>query len=217
MAFIPILVIGTVLFGRIGVSSGSAGADAMRRIAEAGTAFPITNALFHLGSLLLLPGAIALLIVLRDGDRDGFALLGTGSFLVGLAVAAGVVFSLNHGLFRAAAGFPNASPDQQVILASLAEMNLRTQAGAELVQSLLMGFWVLLAALAMGSNGWPPVIVYLGLAGGIGFVLAGLASVLIEVPIVGIGLGIAGAFGLLLFAIWLVVVGSRLLTLQVAS
>jgi hypothetical protein len=39
LLFIPMLLVGTALFGRIGISSGSAGAEAMRRIADAGSAF----------------------------------------------------------------------------------------------------------------------------------------------------------------------------------
>jgi hypothetical protein len=109
LAFIPVLVIGSVLFGRIGISSGSSGADALRRIAEAGTTFPIMNALFHLGVLLLVPGAIALLVVLRGWDHDGLVFLGTASFVIAVAVAARLAFSVNHGQFREAAAFGDAS------------------------------------------------------------------------------------------------------------
>ena len=121
--FIPMLIVGTVLFGRIGISSGSAGADAMRRIADAGATFPIMNALFHLGALLLVPGAIALLVLLRGGDRDGVVFLGTAFLLLAVAVGAGFVFSLNQGLYREAAGFNDASPEQQCVLGAMAEMN----------------------------------------------------------------------------------------------
>ncbi len=50
---------------------------------------------------------------------------------------------------------------------------------------------------------------------GIGFVLAGLSSILIDVPGLGVALGIA--LGLLLFAIWLVVVGIRLMTMPLTA
>lgn len=217
LAFIPVLVIGTVLFGRIGISSGSSGVDALGRIADAGTTFPIMNALFHLGVLLLLPGAIALFMELRGGPRDGIGFLGTAFLLISVVVASGFVFPLNHGLFREAVAFRDASPDQQLVLGAVAEMNLRTQAGAELVQSVSAGLWVLLVSLAIGSTGWPSWIGYIGLVGGIGFVLAGLSSILIDVPGLGVALGILGALGLLLFAIWLVVVGIRLMTMPLTA
>lgn len=217
LLFIPMLMVGTVLFGRIGISSGSAGADAIRRIADAGTAFPIMNALFHLGALLLVPGAVALLVLLRGEDRDGLVLLGTAFLLLAVAVGAGFVFSLNHGLYREAARFGDATPEQQVVLGAMAEMNLRTQAGAELVQSVGLGLWVILMSGAMWSTEWPAWVSYLGVAGGIGFVLAGLSSVLIDVPGLGIALGGIGALGLLLFAVWLVVVGIRLVSMPLAA
>lgn len=119
--------------------------------------------------------------------------------------------------YRAAAAFRDASPVQQVVLGSIAEMNLRTQAGAELVQSLGTGLWVLFVSRAIGSTGWPSWIAYLGLAGGIGFIFAGLSSILIDVPGLGVALGVLGASGLLLFAVWLVVVGIRLITMPITS
>lgn len=217
LLFIPMLIVGTVLVGRIGISSGSAGDDAMRRIADAGATFPIMNALFHLGALLVVPGGIALLVLLRGGDRDGVVFLGTAFLLLAVAVGAGFVFSLNHGLYREAAGFSDASPEEQLVLGAIAEMNLRIQAGAELVQSVGLGLWVILVSIAMGSTDWPAWTGYLGLAGGIGFVLAGLSSVLIDVPGLGLALGGLGALGLLIFAIWLVVVGVRLTTMPFAT
>jgi hypothetical protein len=217
LLFIPMLIVGTVLFGRIGISSGSAGSDAMRRIADAGATFPIMNALFHLGALLLVPGAIALLVVLRGADRGGSVSLGTAFLLLAVAVGAGFVFSLNHGLYREAAAFRDGSAEQQVVLAAMAESNLRTQAGAELVQSVGLGLWVVLVSTAMVASDWPAWVGYLGLAGGIGFILAGLSSVLIDVPGLGVALGGLGALGLVLFAVWLVVVGFRLMTMPLAA
>jgi hypothetical protein len=217
LLFVPMLIAGSVLFGRIGISSGSAGVDAMRRIADAGITFPIMNTLFHLGALLVLPGAIALLVVLRGAERDALLYLGTAFLLVTLAVGAGFVFALNHGLFREAGPFNDASPDQQALLGAMAEMNLRTQAGAELVQSVCLGLWVIFVSMAMGSTDWPSWVAYIGLAGGIGFILAGLSSIFIDVPGLGIVLGGLGALGLLLFAVWILVVGVRLITMPLPT
>jgi hypothetical protein len=80
------------------------------------------------------------------------------------------------------------------------------------VQSLALGAWMLAAAIAMQASGWDAWLVWLGVAGGLGFVLAGLSSVLMGVPGLGMVLGATGALGLLLFAIWDIAVGWRLLT-----
>ena len=211
--FIPLLVIGSILYARIGMSSGSEGADALRRIASAGTSFPIMNALFHLGALLLLPGAAALAIALRGADRDGWIVLGTALVVLAVTVGAGFVFALNHGLYGIAGPYSAATPEQQGAYAVAASMNLRTQAGAELVQSMGLGLWVLCLTVGIAAAGWPAWLTYLGIAGGVGFIAAGLSSVLMGVPGVGPALGALGGLGLLLFATWLVAIGIQLVTL----
>ncbi len=91
-------------------------------------------------------------------------------------------------------------------------MNLRTQQGAELVQSLGLGLWLLCIAAASAAAGWPTWITALGLAGGLGFILAGLSSVLFTVAVIGPVLAVLGTLGLVLFMLWDVVVGLRLVT-----
>jgi len=210
LAFPPLLAIGVALYGRVGISSQSDGASALARIAAAGTIFPIMNVLFHLGALLLLPGGVALAIALRGPNADPWLLLG-GLFLVlAVATGAGLVFALNQGLWGISAGSSAAAGDVRAAAAAAADMNLRTQAGAELVQSLGLGLWLLATAVAISSSGWDGWITWLGVAGGIGFILAGLSSVLMGVPAIGPALGAAGALGLLVFAIWDLFVGWRL-------
>lgn len=212
LAFLPLLGLGVVLYGRIGISSQSDGLTALRRIADAGASFPVMNALFHLGALLLLPAAAALVMALRGGRSDPWLTLSTGFVLVAVIVGAGFVFALNHGLYGVATSFAAAAPEQQQAFGVAADMNLRTQAGAELVQSLGIGLWVLGLAVAMSGAGWPDWIVWLGVAGGLGFVAAGLSSVLFTVAIIGPVLAAIGALGLVLFAAWDLAVGLRLLT-----
>lgn len=212
LLFLPMLLAGVVLYGRIGISSRSNGADALDRIADAGVAFPIMNALFHLAPLLLIPGTAALWVVLRGEGRDGWLLLAAVFAGVTVAASAGVTFSLNQGLYRVAEGFGTAPPDRQALAASAAEMNLATQTGIELVQSIVTSFWLLAIAVAASSAGWPAWLVWLGVAGAIGFIAAGLSSVLISVPILGPILAGMGGLGLLLFAIWLATTGMRLAT-----
>ncbi|MBI2781674.1 MAG: DUF4386 family protein [Chloroflexi bacterium] len=215
LAFVPLLVAGVVLYGRIGISSQSDGLTALRRIADAGTTFPVMNALLHLGALLILPGAAALVVVLRNDRSDPWLVVATLFAILAVVVGAGFVFSLNHGLYGVARSFAVAPAEQQSAYAAAADMNLRTQAGAELVQSIGLGLWVLGIALAMNGTDWPAWLVVLGVAGGIGFLLAGLSSVLYGVAVVGPALGAAGALGLLLFVLWDLAVGVRLVTMQV--
>ena len=212
LAFLPLLAIGVVLYGRVGISSQSDGATALARIAAAGNSFPVMNALFHLGALLLLPGGAALATALRGPNADGWLLLG-GLFLIfAVATGAGLVFALNQGLWGIGAGASSASETARAAAAAAADMNLRTQAGAELVQSLGLGIWLLATAVAMSLSGWDGWIVWLGVAGGLGFIVAGLSSVLMGIAAIGPVLGAVGALGLVLFAIWDVVVGWRLVT-----
>lgn len=213
LAFVPLLGLGVALYGRIGISSQIDGLTALRKIADAGTAFPIMNALFHLGALLLLPAAAGLVVALRGDGSDPWLALATGFALLAVAVGGGFVFSLNHGLYGVSQSFTAASPEQQASYAATADMNLRTQAGAELVQSLGLGFWVLGLAVAMSLAGWPVWMVWLGVAGGLGFVMAGLSSVLFSVAVIGPTLGALGALGLFLFVVWDLVVGLRLVTM----
>jgi hypothetical protein len=212
LGFLPLLAVGVVLYGRVGISSQSDGASALAKIAAAGAMFPVMNALFHLGALLLLPGGAALAISLRGPSADPWLLLG-GLFLVlAVATGAGLVFALNHGLWGLS-GIAAATGEVGAAAGVAADMNLRTQAGAELVQSVGLGIWLLASALAMTTAGWDSWIAWLGIAGGIGFIAAGLSSVLMGVAILGPVLGAVGGLGLLLFATWDVVVGWRLLTL----
>lgn len=208
--FVPMLLIGVVLYSRIGMSSQSEGADALRRIADAGVSFPVMNALFHLAPLLLVPGTVALWIVLRGEGRDGWLLLAAGFAGLAVVVSAGVTFTLNQGLYRVAHGFDAASPERQALAATAADMNLATQTGVELVQSLGIAFWLLAIAVASSAAGWPAWLVGLGVAGGIGFIAAGLSSILLSVPLLGPVLAGTGGLGLLLFAIWMVATGVRL-------
>lgn len=211
LGFLPLLGIGVVLYGRVGISSQSDGATALARIAAAGTSFPVMNSLFHLGALLLLPAGGALVSALRGPNADGWLLLG-GLFLVlAVATSAGLVFALNQGLWGLSAS-AGASPEVRSAAAVAADLNLRTQAGAELVQSVGLGVWLLATAAAMSATGWDGWIVWLGVAGGAGFIVAGLSSVLIGVPMLGPLLGAVGALGLVLFAAWDLVVGWRLMT-----
>lgn len=211
--FLPVLLLGVVLYGRIGMSSQSEGADALRRIGAAGASFPVMNALFHLGPLLLIPGTVALRIVLRGEGRDGWLLLAAGFVGLTVVVSAGVTFTLNQGLYRVAQGFASSSPERQALAASAADMNLATQTGVELVQSLGSSFWLLAIAAAAAAAGWPAWLVWLGAAGGIGFLAAGFSSVLLGVPLLGPVLAGMGGIGLLLFAIWMVATGIRLLAM----
>jgi len=211
LAFLPLLGTGVVLYGRVGISSQSDGATALARIAAAGTSFPIMNALFHLGALLLLPGAAALAISLRGPNTDPWLLLGGLFLILAVATGAGLVFALNQGLWGISAS-STAAGDVRAGAVAAADMNLRMQAGAELVQSLGLGLWLLATAVAMLSSGWDGWIAWLGVAGGIGFVVAGLSSVLMGINVIGPTLGAVGALGLLVFTIWDLVVGWRLLT-----
>jgi hypothetical protein len=212
--FLPMLLLGVLLYGRIGISSQSEGTDALRRIADAGAAFPVMNALFHLGPMLLVPGTVALWIVLRGEGRDGWLLLAAAFAGLVVVVSAGVTFTLNQGLYRVAQAFGAASPEHQALAASAAEMNLATRTGVELVQSLGSSFWLLaIAAAAASAAGWPARLVWLGVACGIGFLAAGLSSILLTVPLLGPVLAGVGGLGLLVFAFWLVATGVRLLTM----
>jgi hypothetical protein len=211
LAFLPLLAAGVVLYGRVGISSQSDGATALARVAAAGVIFPVMNALFHLGALLLLPGGVALAIALRQPDADPWLLLGGLFLVVAVATGAGLVFALNQGLWGMSVSAAVATADARAA-AVAADMNLRTQAGAELVQSLGLGLWLLATAVAMSSSGWDGWIVWLGVAGGVGFILAGLSSVLMSLAVVGPALGVLGALGLALFAAWDLVVGWRLVT-----
>jgi hypothetical protein len=91
-------------------------------------------------------------------------------------------------------------------------MNLATQTGVELVQSLGISFWLLAIAAAAAAAGWPAWLIWLGVAGGIGFLAAGLSSILYGVPLIGPLLAGVGGLGLVLFAIWMVATGVRLAT-----
>ena len=213
LAFVPLLALGVVLYGRVGINSQTDGLTAVKRIADAGAMFPIMNALFHLGALFLLPGAAALVIALRGARSDPWLVVATLFAVLAVAVGAGLVFALNQGLYGVAKSFAAAVPEQQQAYAVAADMNLRTQAVAELVQSVSLGLWVLGVAIAMSTVDWPSWTVLLGIAGGIGFVVAGLSSVLYGVPVIGPVLGAGGALGLLLFVIWQLAVGFRLVTL----
>ena len=212
LAYLPLLLIGVVLYGRVGVSSQTDGMTALRRIADNGALFAITNAVFHLGALLLIPAAVAIVLSLRDDTLNPWSLLGSTFLVLAVAVGAGFVFSLGQGLVGVASAFSGASPEAQQAYAATADMNLRTQQGAELVQSVALGAWLLCISVAAASAGWPTWITGLGLAGGVGFILAGLSSVLLSVSILGPVLAGLGTLGLLLFLIWDAVVGLRLLT-----
>jgi hypothetical protein len=212
LAFLPLLLLGVVLYGRVGVNSQTDGATALRRIADSGALFSVTNAVFHLGALLLIPSAVALAIALQGERADPWLMMGTAFVVLAVAVGSGLVFSLGHGLAAIATAFSAGSPEAQPAYAAAADINLRTQQGAELVQSLALGFWLLCVSAAAMAAGWPVWIAALGAAGGIGFILAGLSSVLFTVGILGPALAVLGTLGLLLFVTWDGVVGVRLLT-----
>ena len=212
LAYVPLLLIGVVLYGRVGVNSQTDGATALRRIADAGTLFQITNAVFHLGALLLVPAGIGLLFLLRSDRADPWLAIGTAFLFLALTVGAGLVFSLGQGLAGVAALSSTAPPEAQQAYAATADMNLRTQQGAELVQSIGLGLWLLCIAAASAATGWPVWITTLGVAGGLGFILAGLSSVLFSVAVVGPVLALLGTLGLVLFMLWDLAVGLRLVT-----
>jgi hypothetical protein len=215
LLFIAMLIVGSVLFAQVGISSRSEGGDALRHIASAGASFPVMNGLFHLGALLLIPGAVALGAALRGADRDGWIVIATIFLVIAVAVGAGLVFSLNHGLYGIAVPFRDASADDQPAFVVAANLNLRTQAGAELVQSLGLGLWVICISVAIADAGWPSWMAWLGFAGGFGFIAAGLSSVLLDVAIIGPALAGVGALGLLLFVAWLLANAWRLLTVVI--
>jgi hypothetical protein len=212
LAYLPLLLIGVVLYARVGVNSQTDGLTALSRISGSGALFAITNALFHLGALLLVPAAVALLIALRGPQQDPWLMAGTAFLMLAVVVGAGFVFSLGQGLAGVASAFSTATPDAQQSYAATADMNLRTQQGAELVQSLGLGLWLLAVAVAAASAGWPVWITALGVAGGFGFILAGLSSGLFTVAVIGPVLAGLGTLGLLLFMAWDLAVGLRLLT-----
>jgi hypothetical protein len=210
--YVPLLLAGVALYGRVGINSQLDGATALRRIADAGGSFPIMNALFHLGALLLIPAAIALGTSLRSAESDPYIQVGTGFVLLAAVVGAGFVFSLNQGLAVTAGLFDAADEAGRGGYAAAADMNLSTQRGAELVQSLGLGLWLLAIAAATAGAGWPGGLVLLGAGAGLGFIAAGLSSVLLPVPVIGVGLAIIGTLGLLLFVAWDLATGLRLLT-----
>jgi hypothetical protein len=212
LAYLPLLLIGVVLYTRVGVNSQTDGLTALQRIVASGPLFSVTNAVFHLGALLLVPTGVALLFALRGESRDPWLIAGSAFLFLALTVGAGFVFSLGQGLAGVAQAFASAPPDTQPAYAATADMNLRTQQGAELVQSLGLGLWLLAVAVASASAGWPTWITAIGVAGGLGFILAGLSSVLFTVAIIGPILAGLGTLGLVLFMIWDVAVGLRLLT-----
>jgi hypothetical protein len=212
LAYLPLLLIGVVLYGRVGVNSQTDGATALRRIADAGALFPITNTLFHLGALLLLPAGVALLFLLKSDRADAWLVLGSAFLFLAVTVGAGLVFSLGQGLAGIATTSSTADQGAQQAFAAAADMNLRTQQGAELVQSVGLGLWLLCVAAASAVAGWPAWITALGVGGGLGFILAGLSSVLFTMAIVGPVLAVLGTLGLVLFMLWDLVVGLRLLT-----
>jgi hypothetical protein len=215
--FLPMLVLGVFLYGRIGLRSQSDGGDALRRIAQSGASFPVMNALFHLAPLLLIPGTVALWIALRGEGRDGWLLLAAAFGGLSVVVSAGVTFTLNQGLHRIAQGYDTAASEHQALAASAADMNLATQTGVELVQSLGIAFWLLAIAVAASAAGWPTWLVWLGVAGGIGFVAAGLSSILLGVTPLGPVLAGLGGLGLVVFAAWMVAMGVRLMTMTGAT
>ena len=212
LAYLPLLLLGVLLYARVGVNSQTEGLVALRRIADSGPLFALTNAVFHLGALLLVPTAVALLVALRGEQTDPWLWTGSAFLLLAIVVGGGLVFSLGQGLARLAAEFATASPDAQQAYGAAADMNLGTQQGAELVQSIGLGLWLIAVAAASASAGWPAWTTALGLAGGLGFILAGLSSVLYTVAVIGPVLAALGMLGLVLFMIWDVVVGLRLLT-----
>ncbi|MDP9225424.1 MAG: hypothetical protein M3P18_16590 [Actinomycetota bacterium] len=212
LLFVPMLIVGVVLYGQVGMNSQSTGLEAIRKIADARPVFAIMNALFHLSPLLFVPAAAAVFIALRGQGRDGWLLMGTGFIVVTVVVGAGMTFSLNQGLLRLASGLATAAAEQQAAAAEAAEMNLGIQTGVELVQSVGIGLWLLSISIAGISAEWPAWLTYLGLASGVGMLAAGLSSILFTVPIVGPVLAGVGGLGLLLFAIWVVATGLRLLT-----
>src|SRR4029078_781865 len=126
--------------------------------------FGIVNGLFHLGALLLLPGAAALIIALRGESADTWLILGAPFVLLAVGVGAGLVFALNHGLAAMAStpGAGGAAAD------AAADMYLKVQAGAELVQSAGLGIWLITVAIAAAASGWPDWLTWLGVAGGVG-------------------------------------------------
>jgi hypothetical protein len=113
LAYLPLLLIGVVLYGRVGVSSQTDGMTALRRIADNGALFAITNAVFHLGALLLIPAAVAIVLSLRDDTLNPWSLLGSTFLFLAVAVGAGFVFSLGQGLVGVASAFSGASPEAQ--------------------------------------------------------------------------------------------------------
>lgn len=185
LGFLPVLLAGAVLSGRVGVTSQTDGAVALARIAAAGRTFPVMNALFHLGALLMLPVGAALVVALRGPGADPWLLLGGMSLMLTVATAAGLVFALNQGLYRLSPAAATAPDETRIQHAIAGDMNLRTQAGAELVQSLGIAGWLLATAIAMQASGWDAWIVWLGVAGGIGFTAAGMSSVLMAPPLLG--------------------------------
>jgi hypothetical protein len=213
VAFVPILVVGALLYSRIGVSSQTDGSTALKRIAEAGASFPIVNALFHLGALLLIPAGVSLATSLRTADVGPWIDIGMGFLILAVVVAAGFVFSLNHGLWVIATGPGITSEGAGPAYAAAADSNLATQRGAELVQSMGLGLWLLASATAMAAAGWLTWLVGLSVLGGAGFIVAGLSSVLMSVPVVGPALGALGALGLVMFMVWDLATGIRLLSL----
>jgi len=212
LAYLLLLLIGVVLYARVGVNSQTDGLTALGRIRDSAPLFAITNAVFHLGALLLVPAGVALLVALRGEEQDPWLIAGTAFLLLAIVVGAGFVFSLGQGLAGVATAFPTATPDAQQAYAASADMNMRTQQGAELVQSLGLGLWLLGVAVASGIAGWPVWITALAGAGGVGFILAGLSSVLFTVAVIGPVLAGMGTLGLLFFMAWDLVVGLRLLT-----
>ena len=212
LAYLPLLLIGVALYGRVGVNSQTDGATALRRIADSGALFSITNALFHVGALLLVPAGIGLSFLLRSDRADPWLAIGSAFLFLAVAVGAGLVFSLGQGLAGVAALSSTATQETGQAYAATADMNLRTQQGAELVQSLGIGLWLLCMAAASAAAGWPAWITALGVAAGLGFVLAGFSSVLFAVAILGPVLAVLGTLGLVFFMLWDVVVGLRLVT-----
>ena len=98
LAYLPLLLIGVVAYGRVGVNSQTDGAAALRRVADSGALFSITNALFHLGALLLVPAGIGLFFLLRSDRADPWLAVGTAFLFLAVTVGAGLVFSLGQGL-----------------------------------------------------------------------------------------------------------------------
>ncbi len=175
---------------------GVSGEEALKAIAANRSLYILSNAIFGLFGVFLVPGVLALYVAVKHLHKS-YALLGAGIFLFSLT---SFVLSNSAGAILALSDkYAAATTDAQRAIFSAAAEAVQAENAALTASPIMGGIGVIIISIVMLKGVFHKGVGYLGIA-------TGLAILLVNLP----NLGFFFIIFFVLLGVWSIAVGSKL-------